>query len=283
MHDDYLWNPEGAAEADPAVAALERTLAPLRYDPQPLRLPPPEPEPASAPARRGWSLALPLGAAALAASLVLMLRPQEPPSVVVTVLTKPSVPVVAAAEAPPTPVASVEAQPESQPEVPPAPPSSKPPRVKRPKPRTKPDPPGRSVDCILDPTRCEEPGAPRRAAEPDDAVKVDCILDRTKCGRAADSHLPQTLSAAQVREAVAVVKPTAQACGPKHHAAVGTRVKVKLSVSGKTGRVLSAHAQDPWDGKPLGGCVAKALSKARFPRFQKDQLGVVYPITVDGS
>ena len=76
------------------------------------------------------------------------------------------------------------------------------------------------------------------------------------------------------------MKPAAQACGEQHAGPPGTTVKVKMSVAGKTGRVTSAVALDPWVVEPLGVCVAGVLAKARFPRFRKERLGVIYPIVL---
>jgi hypothetical protein len=54
---------------------------------------------------------------------------------------------------------------------------------------------------------------------------------------------------------------------------------MKLSIEGATGRVHSANALPPWAGTPLGDCVLEVAKTARFPRFSKERVGVVYPVT----
>ncbi|MGH1348546.1 MAG: GYF domain-containing protein [Nannocystales bacterium] len=122
-----------------------------------------------------------------------------------------------------------------------------------------------SVDCILDPSKCKKGGSkkPAGGSKP-----------------AADSNLPATLTSSDIRAGVAPYKAAAKACGGKHSASKGTKVKVKLSISGATGTVASASAQSPHNGTPLGNCVAAAVKKAKFKKFQKSQLGAVYPFTM---
>ncbi len=83
------------------------------------------------------------------------------------------------------------------------------------------------------------------------------------------SDLPEFPSKAEIRSALKLVKPAALACPNEP----GTEIRVKLSVSGETGRVTSANG---------GGnnCVARAFFKARFPKFKRLQLGVVYTLRV---
>jgi len=118
---------------------------------------------------------------------------------------------------------------------------------------------------------------------PEKQLDVDCILDPKidKClGAPEKTGLPHTLNTTRVREAIAPAKPNAKACGAEHGATPGEKVKVKLTISGATGRVVSSVAMDEHAGTPLGHCVAEALGAARFPRFQKPSLGVVYPVTM---
>ncbi len=139
----------------------------------------------------------------------------------------------------------------------------------------------------------EAPAAPSKDKDYD----VDCILnpDLPKCGGksskssgggskpaapAADSNLPVTLSQSDIKSGFEAVKPAAKACGGKHSAAPGTSVNVKVSIDGTTGRVTSSTAQGDQAGTALGNCVAKELMKASFKKFQKAQMGVIYPIRV---
>jgi len=259
MHDDYLWDPAASQDADPTIVALERTLAPLRYEDEPLRLPLQEPVVRPRP----WRWALPLCAAAAAVALALALTPKESASVVVTVLPEVPTPEPSAVEVAARPIEAPESVKPAP--APPPVPVVKPPPAKRQRPAKPPRP------------------KPEPKPEPDaSGPKVDCILDSSKCRR-VDPNLPATLTSTQIREGVAAVKDEAKACGPRHGATAGTKVKVKFAVSGQTGRVIDAVAQPPWVGTPLGECVAAALAEAQFPTFQKERLAAVYPIVVDGS
>ena len=123
-------------------------------------------------------------------------------------------------------------------------------------------------------------------------LDVDCILDPKACGKgkssskkpaqtgATDPSLPEKLSTTDIRAGVAPVKGAAKSCGSRHGAKKGEKVKVKLSISGKTGSVTKASAQSPHAGTPLGNCVASALKKAKFKKFRKASLGAVYPVTM---
>jgi hypothetical protein len=132
---------------------------------------------------------------------------------------------------------------------------------------------------LMDKIRAGEkrPQAPPKEKELD----VDCILDPTteKCldGGPRGERLPDTLTTKQIKAAMAKVKPRVKACAAEHHATPGERVKIKLSISGDTGRVTSVHAEVPHDDTALGRCIAEAVEGARFQRFRKPWLGVVYP------
>ncbi len=257
MHDDYLWDHSGLA--DPDVAALERTLAPLRYEAEPLRLP--RARPRARAVRSGWwTWALPVGAAAAAAAMVLVLR-GDATSDPVSVPTEPRGSLVEQAEPVAAPVAAAPVAPR-QVETPGEPTAASPTR------RAKPEAPARK---------------PRKRKTTqtqvaDAAPRVDCILDPAAC-----EPLPNTLSSAEVRKGVAPIKAEALACAKGRDVPEGTRVKVKMTIRGATGRVSAATAIPPWSGTSLGECVAEAVSKARFPRFKKNQLGVMYPFALSSS
>jgi len=117
---------------------------------------------------------------------------------------------------------------------------------------------------------------------------IDCILDPSKCGggsstttkkkKAVDSNLPEKLSATDIKNGVSPYKAAAKSCGGKHGGKSGEKVTIKLSISGSTGKVTAASATGTHAGTPLGNCVAAALKKAKFQKFQKSSLGVQYPI-----
>jgi hypothetical protein len=138
------------------------------------------------------------------------------------------------------------------------------------------------------------PTPPPKVAPKEEELSVECIIDPAKCGRgksqarpdkkedppSSSKDLPAAPSSSQIRDAMAAVKPQAKACGPRNGGSAGDKVRVKLSVSGSTGRVTSAQALDDHAGTALGRCVADALAKATLPRFSKPQTGVVYSITL---
>ncbi len=121
-------------------------------------------------------------------------------------------------------------------------------------------------------------------------VDADCRLDPNACGGSSSGSrpagggnhpsLPEKLSTTDIRDGIAPVKAAAKACGEKHGAEPGEKVKIKLSIAGATGTVTSARAEPPHTGTPLGICVEAALKRAKFKRFQKASLGAVYPFSM---
>jgi hypothetical protein len=152
--------------------------------------------------------------------------------------------------------------------------------------------------------RTTRPGTPKTTPKtgpepvPKDggAISVQCVLEPEKCGKgktkpdpgpvesndepSSSKPLPAAPSSSQIRDAMAVVKPQAKACGPRHGGTAGEKVRVKLSVTGSTGKITSAQALEDHAGTALGKCVADALSKAELPKFGKPQAGVMYAITL---
>ena len=127
-----------------------------------------------------------------------------------------------------------------------------------------------------------------------DDLPAECVLDPhlPKCPAATtvrppvnapakpDTSLPNAPSQSALRAGVAPVKAAAKACGAKHGATPGEKVRVKLSVAGPTGAVVSTQPEAPHHGTPLGNCAAAALKKATFDKFQKPVIGLVYTITM---
>jgi hypothetical protein len=74
--------------------------------------------------------------------------------------------------------------------------------------------------------------------------------------------------------------PIAKACAARHGGKPGETVRIKLSIAGPTGNVISTSAEPPHQGTPLGNCVAAALKKASFATFRKPVIGLVYAITM---
>jgi predicted Zn finger-like uncharacterized protein len=138
--------------------------------------------------------------------------------------------------------------------------------------------------------------SPSKSSSGKSDLDVDCILDPKACGKgkspssggskpssgggATDPSLPEKLSTTDIRNGIAPVKGSAKACGSKHGAKPGEKVKVKISISGATGAVTAANAQPPHTGTALGNCVAAALKRAKFKKFKKPSLGAVYPVSM---
>jgi hypothetical protein len=133
------------------------------------------------------------------------------------------------------------------------------------------DPPkverGVSVDCVLEPTKpgCAGANTPPPKGPPPPTVGAD---------------RPLTLAQSEIRAGIAPLKPTAKACAARHGAKPGETVRIKLSIAGPTGNVISTSAEPPHQGTPLGNCVAAALKKASFATFRKPVIGLVYAITM---
>lgn len=128
-----------------------------------------------------------------------------------------------------------------------------------------------SVECVIDPSKCDRKGKPKPVDTSNDDGGGDGEPSKT---------LPSAPSSTQIRDAMAPVKPQAKACAARHGGKAGDKVRIKLSVSGSTGKVLSAQALDDHAGTSLGKCVADALGKAELPKFGKPQAGIVYAVTL---
>ncbi len=274
MHDDYLWDNSGDLDAEGAqMLALQQTLAPLRYEPEPLRMQLVTPQPQTRSALLRW--APPMLAAAAAALLVLGLRSgsSEAPNASVT-------------SAPPmqsqTPVLD--------PGVPPA--KAGPARVSAANlPTNLPEKEDRTEVPALQPpaevSGASSPAETRTATRADEKPRTRkrTPTDReeplgTESSQPSGAGLRRMLSSSEIRDGVAPLKSKARACGAKHGLDHEARVKVKMTIVGSTGRVSAAAPLGEWAGTPLGACVAAVITNARFPRFTKESLGAVYPINV---
>lgn len=138
--------------------------------------------------------------------------------------------------------------------------------------------------------------APEKKESDGGNIDVDCLLDPglAKCGKkkaaarkparknpgaakpSVDSSLPAALSQSQLLSGLRSAKSRAKGCGKKHGADAGARVRVRMSISGATGKVASAVPQGEHASTALGKCVAKAASAASFPKFQKRSQGLQY-------
>jgi hypothetical protein len=57
---------------------------------------------------------------------------------------------------------------------------------------------------------------------------------------------------------------------------MGGTIKMNVTIA-NTGRVKSASAMGAHAGTPVGLCAARAVRRAKFPKFQKSTLNVKYP------
>lgn len=259
MADEYLWDKTGPV--DPEIAALESLLAPLRgrgADPMLASSHAPRrlafaPRPIAARTRPSWSSTI--GAAVLVAAATGAL-------IWVWVAgTRPGDAREIAAVDEPAEVASVGAPARGEA------PLVAPPRVQ-------PLPP-----ATIDPAPALPPGP---AVAPEVPIPEAEAEKDAKSEAAANEDRPQRLSMSQVRAGIAPRKRAAVACGERHGAR-GERVLVKLSISGATGKVTSATAVGEHAGTDVGRCVADALGRAVFPRFEKTSMGVQYPVRLGGE
>lgn len=118
---------------------------------------------------------------------------------------------------------------------------------------------------------------------------VDCLLDKKKCApakapavkesapRPAPSTLPAKLEASEITEGVRGAK-AAAASKCSGLAKEGESVRIKISIAGATGSVISTKVEAGGARPELGACCARELAKASFPRVQKEQTGAVVTV-----
>jgi hypothetical protein len=122
------------------------------------------------------------------------------------------------------------------------------------------------IECIVDPASCDRGG--KKPTTEAQGPKANAPIE----------NLPETLSQIAMRTGFSQVRAAAKACGPKHGAAAGSSVEVKVSIAGGTGSVMAANALGEHAGSALGKCVANALEQAKFERFAKSQIGLKYTV-----
>jgi hypothetical protein len=73
---------------------------------------------------------------------------------------------------------------------------------------------------------------------------------------------------------MSAVGPTVKKCG----GGSGGKIKMEMAISGETGRVVSAQPiGSEHAGTSTGICATRAVSLAKFPKFQKRILVIKYP------
>lgn len=141
-------------------------------------------------------------------------------------------------------------------------------------------------------TIIDKRAAPSTRATKDAELTADCVLGLADCGSPKKPKAPATsppvgntrdalpakLTMAQLRTGVSAQKPAAKQCGRTHGASAGEEVRVRLSITGASGAVVSAAAQGEHARTELGRCVATALARADFPRFGDPAMGFLFTV-----
>jgi hypothetical protein len=89
--------------------------------------------------------------------------------------------------------------------------------------------------------------------------------------------MPEKLELADIKAGTAGPKASAES-SCKSKAKGGEKVKIKLSISGPSGTVLSSSVDDDGGNAALGSCVAAELKKATFKKVQKEQIGTIVSV-----
>lgn len=95
-------------------------------------------------------------------------------------------------------------------------------------------------------------------------------------GGGGGSNLPKRLSGADIRRGVGRVLGSARSCHNRYKVAGTARVRVVIS--GATGRPTSVRVLGSFSGTPTGRCVQRAFRRARFKRFQQGSQSFVFPL-----
>ena len=86
------------------------------------------------------------------------------------------------------------------------------------------------------------------------------------------ADLPDEPTRDEVQAALTAVRPAVQSCVQP-----GAQVRVRITIA-NSGRVTTAVVEDDiWSRQPHGGCIARAVRTATFPRFARDRFVVVFP------
>ena len=128
----------------------------------------------------------------------------------------------------------------------------------------------------------------KKPPESDVTPSVECILDPSKCKKGGgggttpkpppDSSMPEKLELADIKAGVSGPKAAAES-SCKSKAKGGEKVKIKLSINGPAGTVLSSSVDDDAGNAALGSCVAAELKKSTFKKVQKEQIGTVVSVS----
>ena len=84
--------------------------------------------------------------------------------------------------------------------------------------------------------------------------------------------LPEMPTREQVQAGFEQVRPALQKCAADKHGVAKVNATIAAS-----GRIAYALVGGAFKGTPEGSCMARALRKARFPKFSRDKLKVSLP------
>jgi predicted Zn finger-like uncharacterized protein len=127
-----------------------------------------------------------------------------------------------------------------------------------------------------------EPAAPVSKPSSSGDKSIDDLLNSALGGEAkpkpaaskpAAADLPQSPSRDEVISAMKGVSGAVSACGNGQSGVA----MCKISVSGATGKVTNVDVSGQFAGTPVASCVTRAVSKAKFPKFQQSSFSVSYP------
>jgi predicted Zn finger-like uncharacterized protein len=132
-----------------------------------------------------------------------------------------------------------------------------------------------TVDDLLAPKPKSEPAKPSGPRTIDDlldsALSGKSAKRTTKSAPAPSENLPKQPSKSEVLKAMGGVKGAVSACAKGQN---GVAI-VNVTVAGSTGRVTNAQVEGITG--PAGSCIAKAVRRAKFPKFQQSTFKVKFP------
>ena len=129
------------------------------------------------------------------------------------------------------------------------------------------------------PSPLPEKSFEKKSAEADlaveDLLQVKPIKRKTAAPYTAEERRLPTK--AEVKNAMAVIAPRIKKCGQGQ----GGRIRIKMAVSGATGRVVNAQVMDDdWMGTPIAICAMGEARLAKFSKFSEQMLIIKYPFNI---
>jgi hypothetical protein len=115
-------------------------------------------------------------------------------------------------------------------------------------------------------------GAPVGSAKQTKSAKKSKRKKSAGAAKDTDPSLPKSLTRAQVQSGLKRVAHKVKRCGKKSSGILMMRV-----VIGKNGRVSQALPTGALAGSKTGKCAARAVRRARFPKFAGSRITVTYP------